>query len=341
MTAPAPARPTRPHTRAACRHARRAVGGGQPAPAGHRQVPDGPLGVRCGQGRCRGGHHRLPGHAHPAAGRPAAGAREDRLRLHRRRHGQARHLPGHPAAHVVGPGLQPGLEARRPHRAAGRRARPRSTAESKDGDLLGPRRRPRQEGEGVHTYDFSYTIRRRLPRPERPHRARLERDRDVVAGADRVGVGLDRPGRCRPGRRSPASTERSEANKPCATSGTRYTAEQRAAVPGHDRRLRLPGRQHRRHRTDPRAQADAVVGLPRPRIGRWRLARCSRLGGTRLLSFLRWWRHGRDESYEGQIPGLVPPRPVRGSWSSAGGPGRPRCSSPRRPTRVRPNSRSW
>ena len=190
----------------------------------------------CGQGRGGRGDHRLPRHAQPSGGRAAAGAREDRLRLHRRRDQQARHLSDHPAAHVMGPGLPPGLGARRPHREPGR-SRGRVRHQVRGRRPGGSGRELRHEGEGRSHLRLQVLHRRRLPRPQRSHRTRVERDRDVVAGPDRVGGRLAGSGRCR---RVGAGLRLRNCRRQQAVRdvGDALHGRERAAVPGHDCRLR-------------------------------------------------------------------------------------------------------
>lgn len=156
---------------------------------------------------------------------------------------------------------------------------------------------------GVHTYDFSYSIKGAfLVRNGRIELAWNAIGTSWPVPIETATVSLDQAG--------VAGTSLScvygtvGVNKPCARSGTGYTVGNVQQYQGMSVGYAFPLGSIAatgpilEHRLTPswvffgRTWAVALGAL-------------IALGGL-ALSFLRWWRHGRDESYEGQIPGLVP-----------------------------------
>jgi uncharacterized membrane protein YgcG len=174
---------------------------------------------------------------------------------------------------------------------------------SEDGDLSVQVGDADKLVKGVHTYDFTYSIKG----------AFLVRHGRIELAWNAIGtywpvpiqsaeVWLDRAGVAGTSLACVYGTV--GGNKPCGKSGARYTAGNVQQYQGMTVGYAFPlgsiasTEPILEHRLTP-----SWVFLGRPlAVG---LGALIALGGL-LLSFLRWWRHGRDESYEGQIPGLVP-----------------------------------
>jgi uncharacterized membrane protein YgcG len=156
---------------------------------------------------------------------------------------------------------------------------------------------------GVHTYDFSYAVRGAFL----ARNGRIELAWNAIGTAwpvpiESAKVSLDASG--------VAGTSLScvygtvGVSKPCARAGTGYAAESVQQYQGMTVGYAFPPGSIAA--TDPILEhrlTPAWVFLGRT----WAVVVgvLLALGGL-ALSFLRWWRHGRDESYEGQIPGLTP-----------------------------------
>ena len=275
-------------------------------PAGHRQVTDGPVSFRCRPGRRRRGHHRLPGHADipgrtascwstsrssttsPRV-RPTSTASTGSSRCGRRgTHDYNRVWKIHDLTV-----RQDGAKAEHRHQVRRRRSVRSGSAT------------PTCKVSGVHTYDFSYAVKG----------AFLVRNGRIELAWNAIGTSWPVPIETAKVSLDPAGVGGTSlscvygtvgVNKPCARSGTRYTAGNVQQYQGMTVGYAFPIGSIAatgpilEHRLTP-----SWVFLGRT----WAVALGAliALGGL-VLSFLRWWRHGRDESYEGQIPGLVPDR---------------------------------
>ena len=174
---------------------------------------------------------------------------------------------------------------------------------SEDGDLSVRVGDSDTKVQGVHTYEFRYSI----------EGAYLVRNGRIELAWNAIGTSWPVPIESAVVSLEPAGVAGSAlacvygtvgGNKPCATAGTRYTAANVQQYQGMTVGYAFPlgsiaaTEPILEHRLTPswvlfgRGWAVALGAL----IG---------LGGL-AFAFLSWWRHGRDESYEGQIPGLAP-----------------------------------
>jgi Predicted membrane protein (DUF2207) C-terminal domain/Predicted membrane protein (DUF2207) N-terminal domain len=175
--------------------------------------------------------------------------------------------------------------------------------QSEDGDLSVQVGDSDKLVKGVHTYDFSYAIRG----------AFLVRNGRIELAWNAIGTYWGVPIQTAVVSLDPAGVAGTSltcvygtvgGNKPCTKSGTGYKAGNVQQYQGMTVGYGFPlgsiaaTEPILEHRLTP-----SWVFLGR----RWAVALgvLIALAGL-LVSFLRWWRHGRDESYDGQIPGLVP-----------------------------------
>jgi uncharacterized membrane protein YgcG len=175
--------------------------------------------------------------------------------------------------------------------------------ESKDGDLSIRVGDPDKEIKGVHTYDFTYTI----------HGAFLDKNGRIELAWNAIGtywpvpiesatVTIDSTGV--PARALSCVYGTVGANKPCATSGTRYTADSVQKFQGMTVGYSFPA-----------GSIAATQPILDHKLTPWWvffgrmwavvLGAVVAVAGA-VFAFLRWWKRGRDESFEGQIPGLTP-----------------------------------